>query len=56
MWAICGFGCRAKAPYAAGTGKNVNATNQNGYILYFADHRGMQPDADVRPATGSITG
>ncbi len=36
---------QAKAPYAAGTGKNVNATNQNGYILYFADHRGMQPDA-----------
>ncbi len=34
------------APYAAGTGKNVNATNQNGYILYFSDHRGMQPDAN----------
>ena len=35
---------QGKAPYAAGTGKLVNSTNQNGYILYFADHRGMQPD------------
>ncbi len=26
---------QGKAPYAAGTGKNVNATNQNGYILVF---------------------
>ena len=32
------------APYAAGTGKNVNATKDNGYILYFSDRRGMQPD------------
>jgi hypothetical protein len=30
--------------YAAGSGKNVNATKDNGYILYFSDHRGMQPD------------
>ena len=35
---------RGKAPYAAGTGKNVNATNQNGYILYFSDRRGMLGD------------
>lgn len=37
-------------PYAGGTGKSVPITNQygnneNGYILYFADHRGMVPDA-----------
>ena len=25
----------------------VNNTNQNGYILYFSDHRGMQPDPDA---------
>lgn len=40
---------QGKAPYAAGSGKNVsqtnmNGTNENGYILYFSDHRGMQPD------------
>ena len=36
-------------PYAAGSGKNVSITNQygnneNGYIVYFSDHRGMVPD------------
>ena len=35
---------QGKAPYAAGTGKSVNATKDNGYILYFSDHRGMVPD------------
>ncbi len=34
----------AGSPYAAGSGRLVNATNQNGYILYFMDHRGMLPD------------
>ena len=38
---------QGKAPYTAGSGKNVNATNQNGYILYFSDHRGMQPDPSL---------
>jgi hypothetical protein len=45
---------QGKAPYAAGTGKNVNATNQNGYILYFADHRGMQPDPNPLPQYTSL--
>jgi PilX N-terminal len=31
-------------PYAGGSGPLVNSANQNGYILYFSDHRGMQPD------------
>jgi len=38
---------QGKAPYAAGSGKLVNATNQNGYILYFSDRRGMQPDPTI---------
>jgi Tfp pilus assembly protein PilX len=33
-------------PYATGSGHLVNNTNQNGYILYFSDRRGMQPDPD----------
>jgi hypothetical protein len=37
------------SPYATGSGQSVSITNQygvlqNGYILYFADHRGMQQD------------
>jgi competence protein ComGC len=41
---------KGAAPYAGGSGKSVSITNQNGnnengYILYFADHRGMVPDA-----------
>jgi hypothetical protein len=35
---------QAKGPYGAGSGKLVNAGKDNGYILYFSDHRGMQPD------------
>jgi type IV pilus assembly PilX-like protein len=35
---------QGKAPYTAGSGKNVNSANMNGYILYFYDHRGMRPD------------
>lgn len=35
---------QAKGPYGAGSGKNVNSTKYNGYILYFSDHRGMRPD------------
>jgi hypothetical protein len=34
----------AKGAYTAGSGKNVNASTYNGYILYFADHRGMLTD------------
>jgi hypothetical protein len=40
------------SPYASGTGKNVNATNQNGYILYFSDRRGMQ--GDPNPTANSL--
>jgi Tfp pilus assembly protein PilX len=36
-------------PYSGGSGNLVNATKNNGYILYFADHRGMIPDP--RPIT-----
>lgn len=32
-------------PYSGGSGNLVTAANYNGYILYFADHRGMLPDA-----------
>jgi|HubBroStandDraft_6_1064221.scaffolds.fasta_scaffold03335_8 hypothetical protein len=35
---------QGSGPYSGGSGKNVNNTTQNGYILYFSDHRGMQPD------------
>ena len=31
-------------PYSTGSGNLVNNTNQNGYILYFSDRRGMLPD------------
>ncbi|HTC48176.1 MAG TPA: PilX N-terminal domain-containing pilus assembly protein [Candidatus Aquilonibacter sp.] len=34
-------------PYSSGSGHLVNNTNENGYILYFSDHRGMQPDPDT---------
>ena len=36
-------------PYSSGSGNLVDATKNNGYILYFADHRGMI--ADPRPLT-----
>jgi Tfp pilus assembly protein PilX len=35
----------------AGTGANVNFTNQNGYVLYFSDRRGMIVD----PNQGNVT-
>ena len=38
---------QGKTPYTAGSGKNVNSTNQNGYILYFSDRRGMRPDPNT---------
>ena len=39
-----------KGTYSAGSGKLVNFTNQNGYLLYFSDRRGMMPD----PNQGNI--
>ena len=35
---------KAGTPYSGGSGHLVNNINQNGYILYFSDHRGMSPD------------
>jgi hypothetical protein len=35
---------QGSTPYSGGSGKLVNAATYNGYILYFADHRGMLPD------------
>ena len=46
---------KAGTPYSAGSGHLVNNTNQNGYILYFSDHRGMQPDPDAN-RTGFYNG
>jgi Tfp pilus assembly protein PilX len=37
---------KAGTPYSGGSGHLVNNTTQNGYILYFSDRRGMQPDLD----------
>jgi hypothetical protein len=34
------------------SGSSVNYTNENGYLLFFSDRRGMQPDPN--PAPGSI--
>ena len=44
-----------QAPYTTGTdaGLLVNYTRQNGYILYFSDHRGMLPDPN--PSNGGNT-
>jgi len=42
------------APYTGGSGNLVNAATFNGYILYFADHRGMLPDQ--RPLTTFYNG
>lgn len=33
------------APYSGGAGTSVNSSVNNGYILYFSDHRGMRPDS-----------
>jgi Tfp pilus assembly protein PilX len=44
-----------QGPYttANDVGALVNFTNQNGYILYFSDHRGMLPDPN--PSNGGQT-
>ena len=48
-------------PYAGGSGNKVSVLNQNGvvengYILYFMDHRGMLPDANPFPGIGFYNG
>ncbi|MGA9509318.1 MAG: PilX N-terminal domain-containing pilus assembly protein [Candidatus Sulfotelmatobacter sp.] len=35
---------QGSTPYSGGSGKKVNASTYNGYILYFSDRRGMLPD------------
>ena len=46
-----------KAPYGGGSGNLVNSTNNNGYILYFSDRRGMVPDAHpLIPFYNNISG
>jgi type II secretory pathway pseudopilin PulG len=40
--------------YSSGSGTLVNATPENGYLLYFSDRRGMEPDPNaIDPNTGS---
>jgi Tfp pilus assembly protein PilX len=39
-----GLWLAGKAPYAGDVGPTVNYLQDNGYILYFSDHRGMLPD------------
>lgn len=51
-----GLWLQGAAPYAAGTGKNVNFTAQNGYVLYFADHRGMNVDPNASGGGASPPG
>jgi Tfp pilus assembly protein PilX len=48
-----GLWLAGKAPYAGDVGKTVNYANENGYILYFSDHRGML--VDPNPSNGGQT-
>jgi len=51
---------KGTGPYAADPGLTVNFSSQNGYILYFSDHRGMLPDPNKsnggQTAAGVISG
>jgi Tfp pilus assembly protein PilX len=55
-----GLWLAGKAPYAADVGTQVNYANENGYVLYFSDHRGSLPDPNPTNAlaipAGVITG
>jgi hypothetical protein len=42
--------------YAGGDGPNVNYLNQNGYLLYFSDRRGMLPDPNAIPNPNVVNG
>ena len=44
---------KGTGPYGGDPGLNVNYANQNGYILYFSDHRGML--VDPNPSNGGQT-
>jgi hypothetical protein len=37
-------------PYASGSGTQVNAAPQNGYLVYFSDRRGEMPNPNASPA------
>jgi Tfp pilus assembly protein PilX len=48
---------RGASPYTSGSGLSVNYTNQNGYLLYFSDRRGMLPDPNApAPYTNTTYG
>jgi Tfp pilus assembly protein PilX len=38
---------KGQGPYGGDPGLSVNFTGENGYILYFSDHRGMLPDPNA---------
>jgi len=40
-------------PYVNDVGKTVNLASENGYILYYSDHRGMLPDPNTPNGAGS---
>ena len=44
---------KGQGPYGVDPGLSVNFTGENGYILYFSDHRGMLPDPN--PSNGGQT-
>lgn len=43
----------AQSPYASDVGASVNSSFENGYVLYFSDHRGML--TDPHPSNGGQT-
>jgi Tfp pilus assembly protein PilX len=43
----------ASGPYSSDVGTNVNSSFENGYVLYFSDHRGML--TDPHPSNGGQT-
>jgi Tfp pilus assembly protein PilX len=48
-----GLWLAGKGSYASDVGKTVNMSNENGYVLYFSDHRGML--VDPNPSNGGQT-
>jgi hypothetical protein len=47
---------KGNGAYTSGNGKNVNFVNQNGYLLFFSDRRGMEPDPNATPTANVTTG
>jgi Tfp pilus assembly protein PilX len=45
-----------KGAYSKGSGTKVNSTNENGYVLYFSDRRGMEPDPNATPTANVTSG